>query len=153
MWLGLGENILSYKWNLLKLPVAPNQSVTGLPWRHNECLAIRNAPKHHLWKPVVMVYLSSRRSSDDGSWNILQPEFSCSYCVRGIQYATYVRECDFHTEHIQWSSGYHIVRWTIWCFTFCFSAVMGNEWFNKKEKLRVQRLTALREPAVVPGQT
>lgn len=31
MWLGLGENILGYKLNLLKLPVAPNQSVTGLP--------------------------------------------------------------------------------------------------------------------------
>ncbi len=30
-------------------------------------LAVPNAPKYHMWKPVAMLYLSTRRSSDYGS--------------------------------------------------------------------------------------
>lgn len=86
----------------LNLPLwrGPNRSVTG-PWFWPGWVLQRmsrddivdaglnsNAPKHHVWKPLVVVYLS--KSSDDRGWS--------SYCIIGIQYVMCMTEFDSQSE-------------------------------------------------------
>lgn len=98
---------------------------------------------------MARVYLSTRRSSDDGSKALLQCVISCSSCITGIQYLASVRVWYSHSVYsmiirLQYNEAIYIVlhHFLFWQFCMVVKVIfLGFFLFDIKKKTACEALT------------
>ena len=85
----------------------------------------RGAEPYRPLAPCVETIGLSIHQAEQWWWKL---KHRLSYCITGIQCLTFVRECDSHTQYIQWLLGYHIMRSSTLFFSFSFFNSAAWKW-------------------------